>query len=80
VVKSRKSLQKQPPQQPLPRGPVRFREREFARAVRAAKRAGGERVELDPATGKICVVLGGRPDEPGNDLDNWLKKKDAHQA
>ena len=40
-----------------PRSPGRFRERELARAVRAAKSAGGERVEIDPATGKISVIL-----------------------
>jgi hypothetical protein len=40
------------------RGASRFRERELARALRAAKRVGGERVELDPAAGKISVVLG----------------------
>jgi hypothetical protein len=42
-----------------PRGPGRFRERELARAVRAAKAAGGERVEVDPNTGKITVIVGG---------------------
>jgi hypothetical protein len=40
-----------------PRKPTRFRERELARAVRAAKSAGGERVEIDPASGKITVVI-----------------------
>jgi hypothetical protein len=40
-----------------PRTPNRFRERELARAVRAAKSAGGERVEIDPVTGKISVIL-----------------------
>jgi hypothetical protein len=42
-----------------PRGPGRFRERELARAVRAARAAGGERVEVDPKTGKITVIVGG---------------------
>jgi hypothetical protein len=41
-----------------PRTPSRFRERELARAVRAAKAAGGERVEVDPATGRIVVIIG----------------------
>jgi hypothetical protein len=41
-----------------PRTENRFRERELARAVRAAKAAGGERVEIDPSTGRITVVIG----------------------
>ena len=45
------------PSKRKPRTPNRFRERELARALRAAKSAGGERVEIDPATGKISVIL-----------------------
>jgi len=43
----------------LPRGPARFKERELARALRAARRAGEavDRVEIDPASGKIVVIL-----------------------
>jgi hypothetical protein len=41
-----------------PRTESRFREREVARAVRAAKAAGGERVEIDPTSGKITVIVG----------------------
>jgi hypothetical protein len=41
-----------------PRTENRFRERELARAVKAAKAAGGERVEVDPASGKITVIIG----------------------
>ena len=40
-----------------PRTENRFRFRELARAVRAARAAGGERVEVDPLTGKISVVI-----------------------
>jgi hypothetical protein len=46
---------------PRPRSPRtenRFRERELARAVKAAKAAGGERVEVDPASGRITVIIG----------------------
>jgi hypothetical protein len=46
---------------PRPRSPRtenRFRERELARAVKAAKAAGGERVEVDPASGRITVIVG----------------------
>jgi hypothetical protein len=40
-----------------PRTRNRFRERELARAGRVAKAIGAERVEIDPQTGKISVVL-----------------------
>jgi hypothetical protein len=60
-----------------PRAPNRFRERELARAVRAAKSAGGERVEIDPTTGKITVIVGGKPGErvTDNEVENWLSKQ-----
>jgi hypothetical protein len=60
----------------------RFRERELARAVRAAKSAGGERVEVDPTTGKISVLLTEpKPDtSTTNELDQWLKDRNARQA
>jgi hypothetical protein len=71
---------KRPPASP--RSPGRFRERELARAVRAAKSAGGERVEIDPATGKISVILAksGGDSTADNDLDNWMKEKNARQT
>jgi len=40
-----------------PRRKNRFNEREFARAGRAGKAIGAERVEVDPATGKISIIL-----------------------
>jgi hypothetical protein len=44
-----------------PRSAARFKERELARAVRAAKRAGGvERVEIAP-DGQINLILGHAP-------------------
>jgi hypothetical protein len=60
-----------------PRSPGRFRERELARAVRAAKSAGGERVEIDPATGKISVILTkpGGDSAADNEVENWLSKQ-----
>jgi hypothetical protein len=42
---------------PLRRGPAKFRERDLAKAVKAARRAGGERVELMP-DGRINIILG----------------------
>ena len=50
-----KRKQTTPPRPPRTRN--RFREREFARAVRAAKAAGGSRVEMDPETGRYIVIL-----------------------
>jgi hypothetical protein len=47
-----------------PRTRNRFRERELARAVRAAKAAGGAAVSVDPTTGKITVIVG-KPSEEG---------------
>jgi hypothetical protein len=42
-----------------PRSVNRFHERELARAIRAARKAGESeaRVEVDPKTGKISIVL-----------------------
>jgi hypothetical protein len=50
-----------------PRTHNRFRERELARVVRAAKKGGGERVEIDPQTGRYLVILA-KPGE-GKDSD-----------
>jgi hypothetical protein len=41
-----------------PRTRNRFRQRELARALRAAKAAGGELVEIDPQSGKITITIG----------------------
>jgi hypothetical protein len=48
------------PKNHTPRTANRFRQKELARAVRAAKDAGGDRVEVDPETGKISIVVGKR--------------------
>jgi hypothetical protein len=59
-----------------PRTPNRFRERELARAVRAARASGGERVEVDPETGKISVILKLMADERAtdNEVENWVTR------
>jgi hypothetical protein len=63
-----------------PRSPARFKEREVARAVRAAKRAGGvSRVEL-ALDGHINIILEGPATKPSSGLDEWLAKKDARQT
>jgi hypothetical protein len=70
------------PKNVVPRARNRFREAELARALRAAKSAGGERVEIDPTTGKISVVIGGQSSTTRNELDEWMaqREKDAHQS
>ena len=42
----------------MSRSPCRFLKSEVARAIKAARDAGGQSVEIDPATGKIRVFLG----------------------
>jgi hypothetical protein len=56
-----------------PRSPGRFKEREVARALRAVRRAGGivDRVEVDPATGKIVMILA-KPGEAPMQQNPWL--------
>ena len=58
-----------------------FKDRDVKRLVKAARAAGVdvETVTVDPHTGKITVGSN-KPDAPSDDLDNWLKKQDAHQA
>jgi hypothetical protein len=52
-----------------PRRKNRFNEREVARAGRAGKAIGAERVEVDPATGKITIFLPtGKGMAPPDDL------------
>jgi hypothetical protein len=53
---SKKSDKPKRPPSP-PRRKNRFNEREVARAGRAAKAVGAERVEVDPETGKISIIL-----------------------
>jgi hypothetical protein len=68
------------PRKFVPRSRNRFRERELARAVRAAKSAGGERVEIDPMTGKISVIIAkpGGESAADNEVENWLSKQGRH--
>jgi len=49
--------------------------------VRAAKSAGGERVDLDPATGKISVIIGKTlvgGSAPDTEVENWLSKQQGN--
>jgi hypothetical protein len=62
---------RKPQTNPTPRKPARFREREVARVVRAAKSAGGERVEIDPETGKISVIIAAKPGEADAAKNPW---------
>ncbi len=52
------------------RGPSRFRKREIERAAKAAKAAGADRIEVDPSTGKIVVILNKSVD-PAPDANPW---------
>jgi hypothetical protein len=70
--KSKKSRSPSPP-----RRKNRFNERELARAGRAAKAIGAERIEVDPATGKISVILPTGKRAVGNDLDQWIRDRNA---
>jgi hypothetical protein len=59
----------------------RFRERELERVARVARRIGGARVVVDPVSGTISIIVGGKPGETevsSNDLDNWLAKRDKN--
>jgi len=60
----------------IPRGRVRFREREAARLARAVREAGGGKITLDPRTGTYTVVIG-RGD---NDDDETTTEWDAATA
>jgi hypothetical protein len=60
------------------RSATRFREREVGRAVRAAKAAGAERVEIDPTTGKISVHLNTAGDAADNEVEDWFSKQRRH--
>ena len=51
-----------------PRGPARFKKRELTRAVKAAKDAGVECVELMP-DGRIHLILAGQT--PAADSNPW---------
>jgi hypothetical protein len=58
---------------------VRFKEREVARVVRAAHLAGKgavDRIEVDPATGKIAVILA-KPGKDATDKNEWDESDDG---
>jgi hypothetical protein len=73
------SRAKKRPPNVVRRTPNRFREREVARVMRAAKASGVpvKEITIDPVTGKIAIVVGD-PAGPqtGNDLDKWMEKRE----
>ena len=79
MAKSRKPTQ--PPKQQRMRGRSRYRHSEVTRLLKGAIGAGLKvvGVEADAETGRLRILVG-KNGEPSSDLDNWLKKKDAHQA
>jgi hypothetical protein len=78
MAKSRNPVQ---PSKQRTRGASRYKRSETSRLLKGAADAGltVRSFEVDPVTGALRVFVG-KPDEPGNDLDSWLKKKDAHQT
>jgi hypothetical protein len=57
-----------------------FRQTDITRALKAVRAAGYSAVRvLIDKMGRIEIATAAES-EPGNDLDNWLKKKDARQA
>ena len=68
------------------RGRAKWKKTDAVRAVKVAHAAGlpVARVEIDPHTGKIAVIVGQPATEASSDaaLDRWLntRGKDAHQA
>ena len=63
--------------------PHAFKHRDVVRAVKAARAAGidASQVTVDPAPVRSPWVRRRVATPPsGNDLDNWLEKKDARQA
>jgi hypothetical protein len=68
-----------------PRAARRLRPPTPATALKAAKRAGADRVEIDPRSGRIVISLAGAaPGESaanagGDELEDWISKH-ADQA
>jgi hypothetical protein len=64
------------------RGLSKFKRTDLTKAAKATLAAGlpVRGIDVDPATGKITVLVGQTAEATGNDLDNWLRKKDAHSA
>ena len=61
----------------MSRAAATFRQRDVTAAIKAVLAAGREpaRAEIDPATGKIIVVIAGKAEaaiEPTTDLDKWM--------
>jgi hypothetical protein len=65
---------------PARRSTNRFHERELARALRAAAKSGTaiDRVDVDPATGKISVIIAKPADgdkaKTSNEVEDWITK------
>jgi hypothetical protein len=64
------------------RGLSKFTRTDLTKAAKATLAAGlpVRGIDVDPATGKITVLVGEPAGEPSNDLDTWLREKDAHSA
>jgi hypothetical protein len=53
---------------------IQFKQSEILRAVKGAQSAGMEiaRVEIEPETGRICLIMVGDGSEPKGELDKWI--------
>jgi hypothetical protein len=72
-----------PTQSPKQRTHSRYKRSETTRLLKGAMDAGlaVRGIEVDPITGTLRVLVGeSEKNEPSNDLDSWLRKKDARQA
>jgi hypothetical protein len=56
------------------RQPSAFRQSDIAKLVRIAVRVGAERVDVDPVSGKISVILKTGVVSTQNELDSWMAK------
>ena len=77
MAKSRKSL----PKQQRMRGRARYRHSEVTRLLKGAIGAGLKvvGVEADAETGRLRVLVGKPEVSGGDDLDQWVAKKNARQ-
>src|SRR6516165_1518513 len=71
----------EPPNEPARRrAPSNFRQRDVARAIKAAKASGLDitRVEVDPRTAKICLII--RNDDASENQGQSLRQRAGHRS
>jgi hypothetical protein len=60
--------------------PAEFRQRELNQALKAARRIGANRVELNLSSGASIVIPLVPDDDKPAEANEWLESDDAHQA